>query len=105
MRHTETQAVRLARSVVRVLAQDHYAYLVERGALEGIENVPSFRVCGMLGALGQEKGFQFREVGRTELDGEALVPSRTNIRAGACVVLLSGGHPVRKIDDPIVETF
>ena len=36
--HREAQAVRLSRSVVRVLSDDHHLCLVERAEIEGIEN-------------------------------------------------------------------
>ena len=63
--HRETQAVRLSRAVVRILAQDHHLHLVERRRIERREDLRPRRKDPRTGlfALAQERG-EFAHLGR-----------------------------------------
>ena len=74
LRDTEAESMRLPRLMIRVLSQNHHLHLVERGAVEGGEDVATLRIAGVLGSLLDKEFLELGKVWRLKLRFEDLQP-------------------------------
>ena len=82
--HREAEAHRLAGAVVRILAEDDDADLLERRQLHGVEDPVGGRVePASRGDLGDEEGAELGHVRRLELVPEHLEPALVHARLHA----------------------
>ncbi len=72
--HAEAESVGLSGSVIRVLAEDDDAHLVEGCRVEGVEDEVSGRIAGAGGVLLPHELRQLGEVRLAELGGQLLLP-------------------------------
>ena len=73
--HREAQPLRLARLVVRVLADDYHLHLVKRAQVEGVEYQPSRRVTRALAVLVADKRRKRGEVRLFKLRADVPFPA------------------------------
>ena len=65
--HREAKAVRLARSMIRVLTKDDHSYLFERSLVERIEDKGARRIADTGGVFLPHESYELGEVGFLEL--------------------------------------
>ena len=85
--HGKAEAHGLPRLVIGILAENDDLHLVERGAVEGGEDVGTFGIAGIVGAVFDEESFQLRKIGCVELGLQDSKPRRVNLYQG-----LEGGR-------------
>ena len=94
--HGEAQPVGLARSVVRVLAEDHHLRLGVRREVERGEHLVVGRVHRVVLALGGDERLQVGPVRLGELAPQDRVPVRPRLVGSRRPCLPSGGCPLRR---------
>ncbi len=90
-RYRKAKTMCLPRPMVRVLAQDHHTYGIERRGVEGREDLPCRWVHDVLLPLRDQEVAQFGEVVGLEFGSQGFIPARPNIWSTVYVVILCHG--------------
>src|SRR5574337_358322 len=92
--HRKAQPMRLAGAVVGVLAQDHNPHRVERGVLEGGENLPAGWVDVLARLLlGAQKARQRPHLGPLQVVADARLPRRLQLDRALAHASFPAGSP------------